>query len=77
MIKLFSAPWCTQCSIVKKFAADMGGVIVLDINKSDDMQEYKKTGARSIPAIYNEQDGAVVVGAQGCVDYLKIVKEGK
>lgn len=77
MIKLFSAPWCTQCVQVKKFVADMDDVVVLDINKSDDMQEYKKTNARGIPAVYNDEDGTLVVGAQWCVEYLKKYKESQ
>lgn len=77
MIKLFSAPWCTQCGVVKKVAAGMGNVVVLDISKSDHMQEYKELGVRGIPAVYSEQDGVLLVGADKCVDYLKTVKEGQ
>jgi len=68
-MKLFSAPWCSSCTPVKKYIEENNlEVEVLDIDTN--MEEAQKAGVRGIPALI-ENGKVSVVGAENIMKKLK------
>ena len=61
MIKMFSAPWCTYCNIMKDNLTeeDLEGVEILNVDEHPNLKE--KYGIRTIPAFVKlDEDGEEV-----------------
>ncbi|QDP64707.1 MAG: hypothetical protein GOVbin2917_22 [Prokaryotic dsDNA virus sp.] len=68
-MKLATASWCVNCTPVKKYIEKHKlNIELLDIDK--DMDEARKAGVRSIPALILE--GKVShIGAEQIINYLE------